>query len=180
MDNPLIHIVLRGSQIAFAAIVFGLSVHLVREQIRGSAPISLGYASFVGAASLVGAFIGMAGNFIDSLQGVIGLAIDGFLVLANLAGGVLLAVQLQGMNCSNVLDEDNLDVKENDVLLAGCGVKHIRGEECSLKFLGDANKFISFVEARCKTSTADSAFMFLTLIVVLVASTLLLLARRRR
>lgn len=119
----------------------------------------------------------MAGNFVESLQGVIGLIVDGFLILANLAGGVLLAVQLQNAKCDKFLYDYTGKVKENNVFLAGCTEKFQRDDKC-LRFFG-THDGVDFVEGRCKAATADTAFMFLTLVVIAVATTLLFLSRRR-
>lgn len=85
----LSNIATRSVQIIFAAVVTGLSIDLARGHKQGGVPITLGYVSFVGCASLLAAFSGLAATWIEFLQGPIGLAVDGFITLVNLAGGLV-------------------------------------------------------------------------------------------
>jgi hypothetical protein len=89
MPDGLVNFIIRGAQIICAAIVCGLSIDLARGHHWGGLPVILGYVSFVGCASLLGAFAGLASSWIDVLSGMIGLLIDGFIILINLAGGLV-------------------------------------------------------------------------------------------
>lgn len=91
MVNALVNFALRGAQALFAIIVLGLSVGLIRGQKWPGShiPVTHGYAAFVGGATLLGAFIGIASNWFELLQGIIGGAIDAFLTLINIAGGIV-------------------------------------------------------------------------------------------
>lgn len=90
MSNPIVNFALRGSQAVFAAVVLGLSVTLCKDQIiDGTLPASLGYVAFVGGISFVAAFIGVASTWVELLQGVIGAGIDAFILVLNLAGGIV-------------------------------------------------------------------------------------------
>ena len=89
MPNAIITFALRGAQALFAVVVLGLSVGLIRDHKTGSLPVTLGYAAFVGGISLLGAFIGIAANWVELLQGIIGAGIDAVLTILNIAGGVV-------------------------------------------------------------------------------------------
>ena len=69
----------------------------------------------------------------------------------------------------------------NDLIFGGCGDKHDESLECRIRFSGpdSSKKGTDFVTSRCKASSADSAFMFLTLIVLLVVVTFTWIGRRR-
>lgn len=89
MVNAIANFAVRGFQVIFAACITGLFVDLARGHKWDGTPITLGYTAFVGCVSLIAAFLGIAGEFIQFLQGYIGLALDGFIGLLNLAGGVV-------------------------------------------------------------------------------------------
>lgn len=89
MTNAIITFALRGAQLLFSVVVLGLSVGLIKDHKIGSLPIPLGYAAFVGGITLLGAFIGIASNWVELLQGIIGAGIDAFLTLLNIAGGIV-------------------------------------------------------------------------------------------
>jgi hypothetical protein len=79
----------RAAQIVFAAVVTGLSINLAHGHHWGPVPAALGFVSFVGCFSLLGAFVGVAAEFVDLLKGPIGMAVDGLVLILNLAGGVV-------------------------------------------------------------------------------------------
>ncbi|KAH7127060.1 marvel domain-containing protein [Dendryphion nanum] len=178
MSNPIFTFALRGAQLVSAAIVFGLSVNLVQGQVHGGAPVSLGFAAFVGAASLVGALVGLAANWVDALQGIIGLGIDGILTLVNLAGGVLLAVKLKAVNCGNTNSEYMGDhIIPIDVVNAGCSLLKLAAND--RKCLEWLDEKLGKYNSRCQQNTAASAFMFITVVILLVSLTLAFLRNKR-
>jgi hypothetical protein len=87
--NPIINFAIRGTQALFAIIVLGLSVDLIRGHKSDDLPGTLGFAAFVGGISIVAACIGIASTWVETLQGVIGTAIDGVVAVINLAAGVV-------------------------------------------------------------------------------------------
>jgi hypothetical protein len=89
MPDALVNFALRGTQIIFAAIVTGLSIDLARGHHWGGLPVILGYVCFVGCVSLLAGFAGLAASWITILQGKIGLLMDGFITIVNLAGGLV-------------------------------------------------------------------------------------------
>lgn len=54
-----------------------------------NSPISLRYTAFVGGVSFLTAIVGIAAEWISVLQGMVGLVIDGLVILLNIAGGVV-------------------------------------------------------------------------------------------
>lgn len=88
MDNPIVNFGLRGAQALFAIVTLGLAATLIRGQVEGM-PAIFGYAAFAGGISFAGAIIGVASTWVELLQGIIGAAIDAFVILANIAGGIV-------------------------------------------------------------------------------------------
>ena len=90
MTSPIVNFAVRGFQILFAAVVLGLSVGMVKGQGPGSqSPISLRYTAFVGGVTFLTAIVGIAAEWVSVLQGMVGLIIDGIVMLLNIAGGVV-------------------------------------------------------------------------------------------
>jgi hypothetical protein len=89
--NPIINYAIRGAQLLFGIIVLGLSVDLIRghEKRLQDLPATLGFAAFVGGISILGALVGVAANWVEILQSIIGAGIDGVIALINLIGGVV-------------------------------------------------------------------------------------------
>lgn len=69
--------------------ILGLSANLVKTQAYGGAPSITNYEVFLGIWLLVIAFIGIAGDFIGALGGVVMVALDGLSILFTFAGGVV-------------------------------------------------------------------------------------------
>jgi len=89
MSNPIITFGLRGAQILFSVVALGLSVSLLKGHKYGDLPATIGFSIFVTAVALLGAFVGIAANWVELLQGIIGAGIDGLVLLANIAGGIV-------------------------------------------------------------------------------------------
>lgn len=90
MTSSIFNFVIRGFQILFASVVLGLSVGMVKGRGPGrDSPISLRYTAFVGGVTFLTAIIGIAAEWVSVLQGMVGLIIDGIIILLNIAGGVV-------------------------------------------------------------------------------------------
>lgn len=88
--SPLLNFVTRGFQIIFAAVVLGLSVGMIKGQgPTFNSPISLRYTAFVGGATFLAGFVGLAAEWVSVLQGKISLLMDALITLLNIAGGVV-------------------------------------------------------------------------------------------
>ncbi|KAF2867891.1 marvel domain-containing protein [Massariosphaeria phaeospora] len=167
MPSPVVNFALRGAQALFSIVVIALSVTLIKGQVyKKDQPATFGFSVFVGAISLLGALLGIAAHWLDVLQSIIGVAIDVLILIINLAGGVLIAVKLKGIDCMSEDVLERLKMKNNSLLNGGCYEEKnqvycrntviLRGE---------------VLNSRCKENQANSAFMFLTLIVLLAAAT---------
>ncbi|KAJ4286715.1 hypothetical protein N0V90_012967 [Kalmusia sp. IMI 367209] len=174
--SPIVNFALRGFQIVFASVVLGLSVGLIRGQAKGlNSPISLRYASFVGGVSLITAFVGIAAEWISVLQGMIGLAIDGVVTLINIAGGVLLAIQIGNSKCGDTSYDNRQKLLDNHLFSGGCG-KGANGQRlCYNELEGREGK----VNERCKECQADTVFMFF-IVAILLASSVMTFLRTRK
>ncbi|KAF2254646.1 hypothetical protein BU26DRAFT_527666 [Trematosphaeria pertusa] len=175
MPGDITKLAVRGFQIIFAAVVTGLSIDLAKGHHWGGLPVTLGYVSFVGCISLLAGFAGVAAVFVSSLQGHIEMLMDGFIMLLNLAGGVLVAVKLKGVECKDGDDQPNgLNILTNDLINGG---KH--GDDCYWCSFDHDPKLPSKLISRCKMNQADDAFMFLTVVVLLVSLTLTFLRMKK-
>ena len=80
----------RGLQLVFAAVVLGLSIHLIRGQgIDGTTPATTSYNAFVGGFGMLAALVGIVAAFVDSLNGLIMMGLDALTAVFFLAGGIV-------------------------------------------------------------------------------------------
>ncbi|KAF2022050.1 hypothetical protein BU24DRAFT_404967 [Aaosphaeria arxii CBS 175.79] len=148
---------LRAFQGIFAIVVLGLSVTLIKGQGIGSYPASFGYAAFVGGITILGAILGGAAAVFDQFQGIMTMAMDGLLILINLAGGII-----KNADCQDTTLENRAKLYENPFFNGGClNAKNARDICWNL---GDR---IHYLNSRCRESTADCAFMLLIAILLL-------------
>ncbi|KAF2110034.1 marvel domain-containing protein [Lophiotrema nucula] len=162
MALGIVNLALRGFQVIFAVIVLALSVDLIKKNPENKVPAIHGYAAFVGAVSLVAAFIGIAAHFISFLEGIISSLVDGFIILVNIAGGIVVAYTIRGIKCSTA--SSTREEFENARKLAFnslIGCKHPQDvKKCPGAYSGSRVDVIG----RCKENQADTAFLFLTAI----------------
>ncbi|KAF1958588.1 hypothetical protein CC80DRAFT_15101 [Byssothecium circinans] len=172
--SAILNFPIRGAQIVFAVIVTGLSINLAHGHEWGSAPFVLGYVSFVGCITLLGALAGLAAMWVDFLQGVIGMALDGLILILNLAGGVVVAVKLDGVKCDKITDGPS--VNNGKLLRNGLINGGWKKDTCYWCTQPDG---VDVMLSRCKQNQADSAFMILTVIVLLVSLVLAFLRSKK-
>lgn len=173
--SPVLNFAIRGFQIVFAAVVLGLSVGMIKGQGPFlSSPISLRYTAFVGGISFLTGFVGIAAEWVSVLQGMVGLIIDGLIILLNIAGGVLLAIQIGVPKCSDTSDENRIELFKNHLFNGGCYGK-VDGEEVCW----NGRDRLSHLNERCKEAQADTVFLWFTAAVLLVAVTMTFLRTKR-
>ncbi|KAF2440785.1 hypothetical protein P171DRAFT_395514 [Karstenula rhodostoma CBS 690.94] len=177
--SPILNFALRGFQVLFAAVVLGLSVGMIKGQGPGlNSPISLRYTAFVGGVSFLTAIIGIAAEWISVLQGMVGLVIDALVTLLNIAGGVLLAIQIGVPKCSDASDENRLKLYHNHLFNGGCykDLPKVADElQCWNGFDGREGQ----LNARCKEAQADTVFLFFTVAILLVSATMTFLRTKK-
>ncbi|KAJ4383965.1 hypothetical protein N0V86_000809 [Didymella sp. IMI 355093] len=175
--NPGITFAIRGTQALFAIIVFGLSCSLIKGHEEGTLPSTLGFAAFIGGLSFIAAILGIASHWLRILQGQLGLLVDPVVAGINLAGGILMAIKMKKVSCGDIesygMDDGEQtglhDTLWNEIICGG--VKKIKGQrypDCHYYTINDLGTTMS----RCKMASADSAFMFLTAILVAGVATL--------
>ncbi|KAF2795697.1 hypothetical protein K505DRAFT_348446 [Melanomma pulvis-pyrius CBS 109.77] len=174
MPNAIITLALRGAQLLFSVVVLGLSVSLIRDHKYGSLPVPLGYAAFVGGITVLGAFIGIASAWVELLQGIIGAGIDAFLLLINVAGGIIFAYKMRGTDCSRT-DPEYLVQKLNPINLLNGGCDTQDGITLCWWQIANPKK----LNSHCRESQADSVFMFLTVIILIACLTMTFLHQKR-
>jgi len=144
-------LLVRVVQLLLAAIVLALSAVLIAQYgPGGSAPSIIDYGAFCGGASLVIALVGVAACFIESLQGIITLALDGLATFFLLAGGIAFAATIKVGSCTDGLylyDHQNTFLPSD---------QKIENEEY---FQGDAAA-LNDLEKRCRMVQADTAFLW--------------------
>lgn len=179
MLSSLFNFVLRGAQALFGIVVLGLSVTLIRGHHWGDLPASLGYGAFVGGLSFVAALIGLAATWFDFLGGIVGLVIDGIVALVNLAGGVLFAIKLKGVECKEWSDMGNAWELVSNEWFNG-GFQELGGHRYSWVQVNKSEQdFADTILGHCRESQADTAFMFMTAVVVIVCALLVWLRMRK-
>lgn len=87
--TTIVNWALRAFQLLFGIVILGLSVTLVRNHNLGTLPSVLGYAAFLGGATIVAALIGLVATWVSILEGFVGMAIDAVAAILNLAGGIV-------------------------------------------------------------------------------------------
>ncbi|KAK0099901.1 hypothetical protein ONS95_013274 [Cadophora gregata] len=91
----------RVAQLVFAAVVLALSVVLIKGYGPGSAPALISYGAFCGGAAIVVAAVNVLALFLDKLQGIIMLALDGLASFFLVAGGIAFAVSIKTGDCKD-------------------------------------------------------------------------------
>ncbi|KAF1947347.1 hypothetical protein EJ02DRAFT_449925 [Clathrospora elynae] len=170
--NPILNFVVRGLQALFGIVVLGISVSLIRGHHWGGLPASLGFAASVGGVTILGAAIGVMAMFVSFLDGVVGLAIDGVIAIVNVAGGILLALKLSGVNCTEATQDNFEKLVGNTIINGGCRAKG----DCWY-FYNENNP--ETMISRCKSTQADDVFMFLTVAVLAVSGLLAFLRMKK-
>jgi len=170
---------LRGFQLIFGFVVIGLSAQLVKGQVYGDSPISLRYSIFAGAFGVITGAISLAAVFFDAIAAIIVMAIDALAIFFYIAGGIILAYKLRGINCTSESRKNLEKMANNDLLNEGCTGKGSR-RTCGVGESGDPNKALDELKSRCKMNQADSVFMFLSLLVIAAAAAMMFLRSRRK
>ncbi|KAF2632600.1 hypothetical protein BU25DRAFT_357151 [Macroventuria anomochaeta] len=177
--SPVLAFAIRGTQALFAIVVFGLSTTLIRGHHYGSLPVTLGFVAFVGGLSFVAALLGIATHWMQALQGPAGVLMDGVIAGINIAGGILMAIKLNGVQCKSENWDDDWHKAINahkmfisDIICGGAG-KEKGVYICWWYDKGNA------LVSRCRMAQADSVFMFFTAIVVAVPAVLGFLRMKR-
>ncbi|KAJ4984133.1 hypothetical protein SVAN01_10365 [Stagonosporopsis vannaccii] len=163
LTSPILTFATRGTQALFAVVVFGLSTTLIKGHKVGSLPSTLGFVAFVGGISFVAALLGVASHWIQVLQGKVGVLMDAVIAGLNVAGGILLAIKLKGVQCADNDCNETWDEWDNcaklissDILCGGIS------KQDDIEYCYWWKDNLKMVASRCKMSQADSVFMFLT------------------
>ncbi|KAF2741384.1 hypothetical protein EJ04DRAFT_571486 [Polyplosphaeria fusca] len=169
MAIGIANLAVRGFQVLFAIVVLGVTGTLISGQDTRleKVPATYGFITFAGAVAMIGAAVGIAANWVEMLNGAITWGVDGVIALINLAAGVLIAYKLRGIDCGKTETEEEVKKKFYNNLLNA-------GEKDD--YFGVSSK--GEIEKRCRQAQADTAFLFLT-VVILVAAILVTWFRMR-
>jgi len=172
-SQMIVTAVLRAVQIICAAVILGLSATVIKGQVLGSNP-TINYAAVTGGFSMLGAIFGFTALFVESLPGLVTLAIDALASLLLLAGGIAITVKLRGINCSSSSDVNWAKMFNNDMLNGGC-IKVQGKKRCT--FGGDDG--LEKLMGRCKEVQADSIFQFFSFLICVACVVVAFLAMKR-
>ncbi|TAQ90397.1 hypothetical protein B7494_g1226 [Chlorociboria aeruginascens] len=148
----IITLALRIFQIVFATVLLGLSAALIKDFGPGHGPSLIDYGAFCGAAAIVFALTGVAAIFVEALQGIVQLALDGLATFFLLAGGIAYAATLKVGSCTNgqyLYDHAKMILPSHDKIYHGSNKQQV-------------SEALSDVEGRCKELQASTAFLWFT------------------
>jgi hypothetical protein len=160
--------------LVLAAILLGISIHLIGGQIQGAAPSLLVYLATIGGILALSSIYGLCIVFVPFFSSA-GFAVwawilDIFTTVLLLAGGLATVVQLKDVNC-----EDWSTVLTNPVL--GCGAKIVNNQYTNgcLRDYPDAGSLldvaiamINTINGRCKEGRADEVVTWIAVVAGLV------------
>ncbi|TGO11444.1 hypothetical protein BTUL_0109g00080 [Botrytis tulipae] len=144
----IVTLALRVLQMLFAAVVLALSAILIKGYGPGHSWSLISYGSFCGGAAIIIAAIGVAACFVEALQGMIMLVLDGVASFFLLAGGIAYAATIKVGSCSDFDGYVNLHNNPFGFSL----YKYPRGLTIQ-KAIDDAT-------GRCRETQASTAFLW--------------------
>ncbi|KAF2032180.1 hypothetical protein EK21DRAFT_61429 [Setomelanomma holmii] len=181
LSSPIINWALRAFQFLFGIVILGLSVTLIRGHHWGDFPSSLGFSVFVAGVTILASIIGFCATWVSFLEGIVGLAIDVLIALINIAGGIVLAIKLKGVKCSDTDDLSNaFKLAENDLFNGGW--MKIKGKMyawVASQYGDNGNKIRDVILGHCRESQAAMVFMFLAAALLIVSGLLAFLRKRK-
>ncbi|KAK8050710.1 hypothetical protein PG994_012440, partial [Apiospora phragmitis] len=141
-----------------SAVVLGLSATLAKQQLVGPVPPEIGFSSFAGAFAMVACLVGVAGLWVNSIPGVVTMAMDGIAAVVYLVGGIILTSALKVVSsCSAISDEAQISIGSNKLLTVGCTTANYGSNpSCSELQVDDPKKDPSI--SRCQRAVTDYAF----------------------
>ncbi|KAI9646718.1 hypothetical protein NHQ30_004715 [Ciborinia camelliae] len=145
----IVTLALRVLQLLFAVVVLALSVILTKGYGPGTSWSLISYGSFCGGAALIFAAIGVAACFVEALQGIIMLALDGIASFFLLAGGIAYAATIKVGSCS---DLNYIEDHKNPFFPGGHKFYYDNTEKAVLDDL----------KTRCQETQASTAFIWFT------------------
>ncbi|PMD43660.1 hypothetical protein L207DRAFT_564297 [Hyaloscypha variabilis F] len=160
----IVTLIARVAQLLFAAVILALSVVMINGYGPGHAPSLLDYGAFCGAAGLIFAVAGIGAIFIEALQGIIILALDGIACFFLLAGAAAFAAEVKTGDCTDVY------------YLAGSIWKVIQVSQYK-NYNDDVNAATNDIISRCRMAQADTAFLWILFIFYLLTVGLTFMSR---
>ncbi|KAG9378718.1 hypothetical protein A1F94_010487 [Pyrenophora tritici-repentis] len=151
---------LRALQLLLGIITLGLSVTLLNrwapsESHLPGPPILLPLSAGIGGVTLIGAILGLILAWTELLLGYFQVSIDIVVLLANVVGGVLLAMRLQGKNCFDTSRKNKWGSGEFPFKGSLAGIDILNGG-CDDEYCYYVTEDGKHLNTRCKQSQADS------------------------
>ncbi|KAH6684167.1 marvel domain-containing protein [Halenospora varia] len=166
----IVNLAVRVLQFLFAAVVLVISVLLLKgygpvaagiNEKLGHAPEEalMGFGTFCGGAGVLIAAVGVAAAFLEPLQGLVMLILDGVATFFLLAGGIAYAVKVGVGSCAETVSRTSNGYLDKHAKLFPPSIyKHvILGKD---GFSYDQDKFIEDTRGRCRMFQADTAFLW--------------------
>ncbi|KAM3081011.1 hypothetical protein ACMFMG_004971 [Clarireedia jacksonii] len=168
----IVTLAVRGLQIIFAAVVLALSIILINDFGPGHSWSLIIYGAVCGGASLLIAVVGIAAWFIDAIQGIIMLALDGIAAFFLLAGGIAYAATIKVGSCSDVAGY----LQYHDNPFAPSKDKTYDGVTDVKKY---AKAVLDDATTRCRETQASTAFIWFLAACFVGTFAMTLLGRKR-
>ncbi|KAF2110033.1 marvel domain-containing protein [Lophiotrema nucula] len=169
MVSKIAGIALRAFQFLFGVVVLGLSISLIKNSPLVDGPNSKhAYAAFVGAITTVTAIMGVLSLWFPAVGGIISMVFDGFIILVNLVGGLIIAITIGNIKCSSHRNSRSTFVNFSKLVsnsLIGCSLTS--SDACTAWDRKSDDDVIHMLVGRCQMNQADAAFQFLTVLVLL-------------
>ncbi|TVY84898.1 hypothetical protein LSUE1_G000329 [Lachnellula suecica] len=161
----IVTLAVRVLQLVFAVIVLALSIVLIRGmgpaffgETASKAPSLIDYGAFCGGAGIAIAIVGVVAAFLEPLQGIIIIALDGLASFFLLAGGIAFAATIKVGDCGDTSNNGYLG--QHAKTFEPSDVKNY-GYTRDDKSLGKWEKdFINDTSSRCRMIQAETAFIW--------------------
>jgi hypothetical protein len=156
--------------LVLAAILLGISIHLINGQIQGSAPSLLVYLAIIGGILALSSTYGLCVTFIPFFSSanyaVWAWLLDIFTTVLLLAGGIAAVIQLKDVSCT-----DWSSVLTNPVLGCGARIVNNRYTNGCLRDYPDtgslldlANAVLDAITGRCKEGRAGEVVTWIAVV----------------
>ncbi|KAF7957925.1 hypothetical protein EAE96_003492 [Botrytis aclada] len=163
----IVTLALRVLQMLFAAVVLALSAILIKGYGPGHSWSLIYYGAFCSGAAIIIAAIGVAACFVEAIQGMIMLVLDGVASFFLLAGGISYAATISVGSCSDFVGY--VDQHNNPF---GFSIYKYPSGFTLQKVIDEATE-------RCRETQASTAFLWFTTACFVGTTALHFLSRKR-
>lgn len=176
--TKLISTGLRVVLVVLGAVVAGFSATLAKHQHFGSVPGQTGFGTFVGGFGIVAGLIGIAAMFASFIPIMVLLGIDAATTILYLAGGIVLAATMGGVDC-NADTLEGLAKLQGSSILNG-GVVEAEGKKgYGVGLDAPDERFYPELKNRCVRAQTDYTVMLVAAAFGIAVLVLTIIRRRK-